>query len=197
MEALPERIVEAAVKLFAGRGFHRTSMRAIAAAAGVSIGAIYHHFPSKDDVFLAILREEYERRRTAIEQLKEEGLAPKEMIQRVAALHFDLLDRRQDSVRLLSQTLPGEHPRLRTQLERLEEEFAGHVARLLEEGMEREQVRGCHAWTAAYALLGMVMTVTARALAGDQRAEELRRRGPGELAELAWRGLSPAGEEER
>ncbi|MFO8034447.1 MAG: TetR/AcrR family transcriptional regulator [Candidatus Bipolaricaulota bacterium] len=191
MQPLSEQIVQAAVKLFAGRGFHGTSMRAIAHAAGVSIGAIYHHFPSKDDVFLAILREEYERRRVAIEELKAQGLPPRDMVRRVAKLHFELLHRRRDSVRLLSQTLPREHPRLRGQLEALEEEFAGHVARLLEEGMEAGQVRKCDAWTAAYALLGMAKAVTARALGGDKKAEELRCRGPEELAELAWRALRP------
>ncbi len=193
MQSLSERIVEAAVKLFAGRGFHGTSMRAIAGAAGVSIGAIYHHFPSKDAVFLAILREEYERRREAIEELKSFGLPPQEMVRRIAQLHFELLERRRDSVRLLSQMLPREHPRLRRELEDLEEEFAGHVAHLLEEGMEEGEVRQCHSWIAAYALLGMAKAVTARALAGDERAQELHRYGPGELAELAWRALRPEG----
>ncbi len=189
VKSLPERIVQAAVKLFAGKGFHGTSMRAIADAAGVSIGAIYHHFSSKDDVFLAILRQEYERRRAAIEELRAQGLAPREMVQRVARLHFELLDLHQDSVRILSQTLPQEHPRLQRQLQALEEEFSGHVARLLEEGMQAGEVRECHAWTAAYALLGMAKAVTARALGDDKRAEELRQKGPEELAELAWRAL--------
>ncbi len=166
-------------------------MRAIASAAGVSIGAIYHHFRSKDEVFLAILREEYERRRRAVEELKVKGVAPREMVRRVAKLHFELLDLHRDSVRILSQPLPREHPRLRGQLEALEEEFAGHVAGLLEEGMEAGEVRGCHAWTAAYALLGMAKAVTARALGADETAQALRREGPEELAELAWRALRP------
>ncbi len=191
VDSLPERIVRAAVKLFAGKGFHGTSMRAIAGAAGVSIGAIYHHFSSKDDVFLAILRQEYERRRVAVEELRAQGLPPREMVQRVARLHFELLGRHQDSVKILSHTLPREHPRLHRQLQALEEEFAGHVARLLEEGMRAGEIRECHAWTAAHALLGMARAVTARALGDDKLATELRQRGPEELAELAWRGLRP------
>lgn len=191
METLPERIVQAAVKLFASKGFHGTSMRALAEKAGVSIGAIYHHFASKDDVFLAILRAEYERRRIALEELKASGVPPREMVRRLTQLHFRLLEEERDSVRLLSQMLPRERPRLKWQLDALEEEFAGHVAGLLEEGMAAGEVRRCHAWTAAHALLGMTRSVTARALAADARAQELREKGPEELAELAWRAVRP------
>ncbi len=183
--------MQAAVKLFAGRGFHGTSIRAIARAAGVSIGAIYHHYRSKDEVFLAILRREYERRRTVVEELRTQGMAPRELIRCVAGVHFEFLERHQDSVKLLAQTLPTEHPRLYSQLRTLEEEFAGYVADLLREGMQIGQVRSCHALTAAYALLGMAKTVTARALEEDAVGQDLRVRGPEELAEFAWRALCP------
>ncbi len=188
---LQERVVQAAVKLFAGRGFHGTSIRAIACAAGVSIGAIYHHYRSKEEVFLAILRREYERRRTVVEELKAQGMAPKELVRCVASVHFELLDRHQDSVKLLAQTLPTEHPRLQARLRALEEEYAGYVAELLREGMLAAQIRQCHALTAAHALLGMAKAVTARALEDDAVGHDLRVRGPEELAEFAWRALCP------
>jgi len=46
-------ILESAVALFAERGFAATEMDAIAAAAGVAKGTVYHHFKSKEDLFLA------------------------------------------------------------------------------------------------------------------------------------------------
>ncbi len=183
--------MQAAVKLFAGRGFDGTSIRAIARAAGVSIGAIYHHYRSKEEVFLAILRREYERRRTVVEELRAQGMAPKDLVRCVASVHFELLNRHQDSVKLLAQTLPTGHPRLRARLRALEEEYAGYVAGLLREGMQVGQVRPCHALTAAHALLGIAKAVTARALGDDGVGEDLRARGPEELAEFAWRALCP------
>ena len=47
-------ILEAALDLFAERGFHATSMRALAAAVGVRESAIYHHFPSKEAILLEV-----------------------------------------------------------------------------------------------------------------------------------------------
>lgn len=48
-------IVEAAVRHFTERGYHGTSMRDIAAEAGVTVASIYHHFPSKQDVLVHIM----------------------------------------------------------------------------------------------------------------------------------------------
>ena len=49
-----EALLEAAAALFAEQGFRATSMREIAKAVGMLPGSIYYHFPSKDDLLLAI-----------------------------------------------------------------------------------------------------------------------------------------------
>ncbi len=43
-----QRIVEAALRLFEERGYERTTMRAVAAEAGVSLGSAYYYFDSKE-----------------------------------------------------------------------------------------------------------------------------------------------------
>jgi AcrR family transcriptional regulator len=52
-----ERILEAAERLFAERGFDRTSTARIAAAAGVPHGLIFYHFKTKMDLLLAVVRD--------------------------------------------------------------------------------------------------------------------------------------------
>lgn len=49
-------IVDAAMAQFAARGFRATSMRDIAAAAGLSLSTLRHHFPTKEELLLATLR---------------------------------------------------------------------------------------------------------------------------------------------
>lgn len=56
-----QAIVEAAVAQFREHGFGGTSMDGIAAAAGVSKRTIYNHFPSKDELFAAILEQLWQR----------------------------------------------------------------------------------------------------------------------------------------
>ncbi|WP_028649237.1 TetR/AcrR family transcriptional regulator [Nocardiopsis sp. CNT312] len=51
---VPERLLAAATRLFAERGFEGTSVQEIVAAAGVTKGAMYHYFGSKDDLLYEI-----------------------------------------------------------------------------------------------------------------------------------------------
>jgi AcrR family transcriptional regulator len=51
------RLLNAALELFAGRGYAATSVDAIADAAGVSAGLLYHHFDSKAAVLNAIFEQ--------------------------------------------------------------------------------------------------------------------------------------------
>lgn len=56
-ERTQAQILRAASRLFIDHGYHGTSMRRIAAEAGVALGGIYNHFASKEEIFLAVLVE--------------------------------------------------------------------------------------------------------------------------------------------
>ena len=59
--ATREAIDRAAVELFAELGYHATSMRAIASAAGVQPAAIYHWYPSKEAILVRLQDEFMDR----------------------------------------------------------------------------------------------------------------------------------------
>lgn len=48
-----QQIVKGALELFRRKGFERTTMRDVAAAAGLSLGASYYYFPSKEAIAMA------------------------------------------------------------------------------------------------------------------------------------------------
>src|SRR5690242_11903388 len=52
-QAVRDRIVRAALQVFAERGFHRATMQDIVRESGLSVGAIYTYFKSKSDLILA------------------------------------------------------------------------------------------------------------------------------------------------
>lgn len=52
--ATRERILEAALKLFADQGYLRTSVRDIAERVGITKAAVHYHFPRKIDIMLAL-----------------------------------------------------------------------------------------------------------------------------------------------
>ena len=53
-EQTRQEIIRAALPLFSQQGYHGTSMRQIAAAAGIALGGIYNHFESKEAIFRAV-----------------------------------------------------------------------------------------------------------------------------------------------
>src|SRR5574341_2411149 len=54
-EVTRSKLREVAHGLFLKNGFHGTSMRDIAAAAGIAVGGIYNHFADKEAIFAAVL----------------------------------------------------------------------------------------------------------------------------------------------
>jgi AcrR family transcriptional regulator len=54
-EETRSRILEAATELFSRRGYNKSSVDDICTQAGISKGAFYHHFESKQALFLALL----------------------------------------------------------------------------------------------------------------------------------------------
>lgn len=52
-QAVRDRIVRAAIEVFAEHGFHRATMQAIVRRSGLSVGAIYTYFRSKSELILA------------------------------------------------------------------------------------------------------------------------------------------------
>ncbi|MEO5877447.1 MAG: TetR/AcrR family transcriptional regulator [Streptosporangiaceae bacterium] len=54
MAEISERLLREATRLFAEKGFDGTSVQEIVSAAGVTKGAMYHYFSSKDDLLFEI-----------------------------------------------------------------------------------------------------------------------------------------------
>jgi AcrR family transcriptional regulator len=59
-EETKKRIVQKAAKLFVQKGYGAVTMNEVCAAAAVSKGSLYHHFPSKDELFLYVVEEDTE-----------------------------------------------------------------------------------------------------------------------------------------
>jgi AcrR family transcriptional regulator len=65
-EQTRRQIIDTAARLFAGKGFHGTSMAELASATGLTKGAFYHHFESKDALFFAVVESVREKWQNAV-----------------------------------------------------------------------------------------------------------------------------------
>ena len=84
-QAMREKILNTATQLLIQKGSEKTSMQDIAQTAGISKGAIYHHFKSKDEIVLAVMRSRQELMEEEMKQwLKAtENLTGREQLQTI------------------------------------------------------------------------------------------------------------------
>jgi TetR/AcrR family transcriptional regulator len=76
-----EQIMEVALGLFATRGLGSTKISDIARGAKISQGLLYHYFDSKEAIYVALIREAFERMNQAARDLAGTTMTPREKIE--------------------------------------------------------------------------------------------------------------------
>jgi AcrR family transcriptional regulator len=82
-------ILNAAAELFADHGYDRTSIRDIARRVGLLPGSVYHYFPSKEELFLAVHREGFERTLARVKKAAASCTDPWECLRRACEVHIE------------------------------------------------------------------------------------------------------------
>jgi AcrR family transcriptional regulator len=131
-------VMEAAAQVFAERGFRGASVAGIVRRAGLSKGALYWYFDSKEDLFFALLEERLDRPlRAAIDRL---ASAPPETDMSVQADQvFGWLVEQQRDLMLLQHeywSLAVRDPRLRERYVKRQRELRQAYARAIEARLE-------------------------------------------------------------
>ncbi|MFD4375754.1 TetR/AcrR family transcriptional regulator [Streptomyces sp. NPDC058486] len=76
LDARRRQILDGAARCFALNGFHATSMQDVLAEAGLSAGAVYRYFRSKDELIAAIAEETFSRIRGAFAEATDASPPP-------------------------------------------------------------------------------------------------------------------------
>ena len=84
--------MEAALNLFAGRGYFNTSVPDLVRASGVSTGSIYHHFGDKEGVALALFNSTVERMESALEAIRQQHATTKARCRAIIELLFAITE---------------------------------------------------------------------------------------------------------
>ncbi len=88
-------LLDEAARLFGARGYDSTSMRDIATAVGMLPGSLYYHFPSKEDLLVAVYTIGMEQMLQAVLAATSTATDPWDRLEAAAAAHLGtLLDRR-------------------------------------------------------------------------------------------------------
>jgi TetR/AcrR family fatty acid metabolism transcriptional regulator len=94
-------LLDAAVRVFARRGYHAARVGDIAEEAGVAHGLLYHYFDSKEAVLETVFRETWAELLGAVCEVEESGEEADEQLRQVAAILLRAWRRDRDLVRVL------------------------------------------------------------------------------------------------
>jgi AcrR family transcriptional regulator len=84
-------LLRASARLFRVQGFHGTSVRDIARAAGMQSGSWVYHFPTKQDILVAVMEEGLLDALARIEFIAAQRLAPREQFAQLVRTHLDTI----------------------------------------------------------------------------------------------------------
>jgi AcrR family transcriptional regulator len=185
----PERraqLLDVARRVFGSSGFHAVSMETVAKEAGVTKPILYDHFPSKKELYLALIDADlsvlHERVRVALDSPS----GNRERIRASFQAYFDFVDEHAGGFRLLMQEAVGAEDVFRERVAGVRDQILSEVADLIVRESQGRLDRE-HADTVALALVGMVETVAQRDPGG---AHERRQAAVDTLVRLAWRGIT-------
>ncbi|MFS2136065.1 TetR family transcriptional regulator [Duganella sp. Dugasp56] len=88
---LRAELIEKSAQLFRTKGYDNTTVRDIAAAAGIQAGSWFYHFKTKQDILAAIMEQGMERSLAEIEAIASQTLPPREMLRRLVEVHLHTL----------------------------------------------------------------------------------------------------------
>ena len=150
-----ERILRAAIKVFARKGFYATRVSEIAKAAGVADGTIYLYFKNKDDVLVCIFEDRITR---LLEVLRREIAASpafEERMRRIVGLQLGLLEGQRDLAEVITVNLRQSSRLLKQYATPLFVEYLEVLGSVIADGQREGVVRAdAHPRILARALFG-------------------------------------------
>ena len=166
--ATRDRILQAALQVFAERGYHRAIVDDIVRASQTSKGAVYHHFPNKEALFLALVDEFSARLAEAVASAIADAHGALEKVE--AALRAGLLtfSRHRELARILlleSVSLGRAYEAKRAEVHG---RFAALIRAHLDEAVSEGSISPLDTRVATLAWLGAVNEVVVQWLQGDE-----------------------------
>ena len=100
-----ERILQAAIRVFAEKGFYATRVSEIAKAAGVADGTIYLYFENKDDVLVSIFRDRIGQLLEILEKVVNSDRSIEDRVRKIMELQLGLLEEQRDLAEVITVNL--------------------------------------------------------------------------------------------
>jgi AcrR family transcriptional regulator len=179
------QLLDAALEVFVANGYHAAAMDEIADRAGVSKPVLYQHFPSKFELYIALLDTSCDALLHGIREALASAPANKERVSATMAAFYDYVGGAKAAFRLVFESDLTNDPHVRERVDRVTNESAALVAEVIavDTALPAEAAE-----LLAVSLVGMAQ-VSARYWVAHDDSSLDQETAVALVSGLAWRGI--------
>jgi len=179
------QLLTAALEVFTVAGYHSAAMEEIADRANVSKPVLYQHFPSKLELYLAVLDMHIDSLVFAIQKAIASNRENSSRVAATVDAYFGFIDSEGEAFRLLFESDMSLEPQVRERLNRMTYDCAAAVSAVIsiDTGLGKEE-----SMMLAVGIIGTVQTSARHWLDRDGKID--RQRATELVMNLIWRGIS-------
>ena len=179
------QLLVAALEVFTAAGYHSAAMDEIADRAKVSKPVLYQHFPSKLELYLAVLDLHIDSLVFAIQKAIASNRENSARVSATVEAYFGFINSEGEAIRLLFESDMNLEPQVRERLNRMTYDCAAAVSAVIsiDTGLGKEE-----SMMLAVGIIGTVQTTARHWLDRDGKID--RQRATELVMNLIWRGIS-------
>jgi len=186
-----EIIINAAIKVFAGKGFFNSKVADVAKEAGVADGTIYLYFKNKDDLLISLFETKMEEILIRFNRILQQDISPPEKLEQFIQLHFQLIQEDQDLAEVFQVELRQSSKFLKDYHNQKFIDFLGIIEHIIREGRESGYFRpDIKINTMKIAIFGALDELAREWILNQDHKNELKDYAS-ELAKTFIKGLAP------
>jgi len=161
-----EKIISAAIEVFAEKGKHGARMEQIAAKAGVNKAMLYYYYSSKDNLFYEVLKSIIQNISQHMFSTFHLSIAsdrsPIERVKRIVNAHFEAFSQNSNFAKIALQALANEPHAIRSIIKNIKDNAGGtdttpveNFRSIFEEGISRKELRNIDPKQVLISIIGM------------------------------------------
>jgi len=137
----PHQIIEAAVRIFARKGYYHSRVSDIARVAGMAAGTIYLYFKTKDDILVTLFRDKMAQFVSSARKAIADEPDAVAKLRRLVRLHFEMLEDNPDLAEVLQVELRQGQKFFRGASAQEISAYFALIAAVIDEGVAQGQFR--------------------------------------------------------
>lgn len=135
------RIIRAAMKVFAQKGFYNAKVSEVAREAGVADGTIYLYFRNKDDILISMFEDQMKDIITDMGRELEKEVDPLRKLERFALFHLNIIETRKELAEVLQVEVRQSSKFMKEYSNRKFAQYVNFISSIIKEAQAKGLIR--------------------------------------------------------